>query len=41
MELWFWFKHNVTTTGGTEEALENADSCQWKKAEWLRMAWRT
>lgn len=27
----FWFKHNVTTTGGTEEALENTDSCQRNK----------
>lgn len=24
----FWFKHNATSTGGPEGALENADSCQ-------------
>lgn len=24
----FWLKHNATSTGGPEEALENADACQ-------------
>lgn len=40
-ELWFCFKHNITTTGGKEEALGKADPCQQNKAELCRIACRT